>query len=784
MVVSNKQTNYKQLLYIYISKLSLCIILLSRRIEKVKKKQGQKKKTPLTMNTDNKELDTEKGINLAIDPNLITLPLDGSANTQANSNTTETGIDPDPSSNEASTVKPSRSLINNPYEIYGQMPLAHLIPLILQQRKIPFSQLSEDDIMNSLKNELENRSMIQEDSKDIKMEHEQDEGTIGSDQLNFSGLQNEDIAMGGVNDSIIQNTISRDNSSNDAVVDNNNNNTNKTNIDELPSNMMKLSDFNKVRSSMLEQTNIALNESSLALETVSLLLSATRENNAKATISPFLKSTVPLGSLNSDVVPEDPQNVNEDLLFNIGWKLKCLNDSKQILKDTVDKLKIDLMKEHTYWRKIGKYISNNDVLFKMRDKTTGLRSLAIKYGFEDSGSDYDRDRGIAILRNNMANNMLELVPLSHNNKYSNSVSNMKILSNDNKTVETTFLKVRIYTKIESEDDYILSGESSPMTLNEFKEIDHEIEDPTIIKQENIREQIQNLKDMIFEKELIYQLKKECSILISYGVTIENENKILIELPNERFEIELIHRDDIIMSNHERDAPKINDKRANLVLVLLRMLLTVHFKKNLRDRYGILKNGLKRNVNDILLIRPILSKLRHQIYKKLLKKIIKDNVMDFLPETTTTVVEMDRTRVTKDVSSVNGGVNQHQIPKIDRHITRLNKEIAVFDRLLNPPSSDYIIENSKGDILKINLSLPNYCTAKITIQYESSNNNNSKNTDSTINGSNSLLLSDGTGETMNTNQRVLFHSEFSEFKEVEEFLHFIVAEYMIERKESI
>lgn len=742
------------------------------------------------MDANNKGLDTDKGINLALDPNLITLPINGSINPQNYSSNAEEEANQDIFASENSIVKPSRSLINNPYEIYGQMPLTHLLPLILQQRNIPFSQLSEEDIINSLNSEVGNQFTAGKE-EDTKENQEHDAGVITSGQINLSDLQNEDIEMRDVN-AVVPNTINNNNvnnSSHDVTVGQ------KTVLDELPSNMMTMTDFNKIRSEMLEQTTIALNESSLALETVSLLLSATRENNAKSTISPFLKNTVPLGSLNGDTVPQDPQNINDDLLFNVGWKLKCLNDSEQILRDSVDKLKIDLMKEHTYWRKIGKYISNNDILFKMRNKTTGLRTLAVKYGFEDSGSNYDRDRGIAILRNNMANNRLELIPLNYNDKYSRIVngshnwsgngSNTKMSSVDNTTMET-FLKVRIFTKIDSEDDYILSGESSSISLNEIKEIKYEVDemdDSIITKQENIRGQIQNLKDMIFEKELIYQLKKECSLLISYGVTIENENKILIELPNEKFEIELVHRDDITILNHEQDAPKINNKRANLILVLLKMLVTVHFKKNLRNKYRIIESGKRNRVNDILLIRPILSKLRHQNYKKLLKKIIKDNVLDFLPEAT--IEEMDTTRTNKNVPVETHEDNQYRNMLIDRHIERLNKEIAVFDGLLNPPSFEYIIKNPRNDILKITLSLPNYCTANIIVQYE----NNAQNATNTVklNERDALLpminsIKNNSGSSLN--QQVLFHSEFSEFKEVEEFLHFIVTEYMIERKESI
>lgn len=698
--------------------------------------------------------DVEQGINLALDPNLITLSLSG-GNTQSTENITSTeSADIDKKEDgEGSDVparaQPTRSLIDNPYEIYGQMPLTHLIPLILQQRKIPFSQLSEETILNSM-NDAANLEDPNEDILDDDI-----------DPLS--------LPLGVVND---DNDVEMEDVTNNA--DNNDNsiisepiNTNESVTEELPTNTLKLSQFNKIRSEMVEQTNIALNESSLALETVSLLLSATRENNAKASISPFLKRSVPLKSLNSDSVPRDPRNVNDDLLFNVGLKLKCLDESKIKLRDTFDRLKVDLMKEHTYWRNIGKYISNNDVLFKMRDKSTGLRTLAVKYGFEDSGSNYRHDRGVAILRNNSEKNVLELVPLSSSkNKAGNNNNNNNTINNNETKFTETFLRVRIYIKIESEDDFILSGESSPISLSEVRSaVDdnnnnnntatnnntNNNNDDDVFAHEDIREQIRKLKDIIFEKELLHQLKKECSLLISYGVKIENENKIVIELPDEKFEIELMYRDDINMSNHEQDAPKINDKRANLFLVMLRMLLTISFKKNLKNRYTIM--DLNRKNGEILLVRPILSKLRHQNYKTLLKKIIKDTVLDFLPDATME----ERKHVVKE--NHQEGEDDAAI-MVDRHISRLNKEISVFDTLINPPSSEFIIKNGSG-ILKVILSLPNYCTAKITIQYESLT--------STFENDNKA------------NQRINFNSEFSEFKEVEEFLHFIVTEFMISNK---
>ncbi|CCK71031.1 Srb4p KNAG_0F03690 [Huiozyma naganishii CBS 8797] len=584
----------------------------------------------------------EQGINLALDPNLITLPLNGSTGT-----TTTSPLEMDTAAGTDTTAKPKVSLVDNPHEMYGQMPLAQLVPLILQQRQIPFSQLLEQNIINSMS---------------------------GDEQPFIPEEQTVDMAESGALN-------------------------NRRGQDET---------FASIRANMVEQTNVALNEASLALETVALLLSATRESNAKASISPFLKNTVPLRSLNSDSVLQQPSEPLDDLKFALGWKLKCLDDCKNKLRREVDTLRATLEREHLYWRKIGQYIKNSDVVFKMRDKSTGLKAIALKFGYEDSGSAYRYDRGIAILRNRPESDMLELVPVASTR-------------DGPRGFQEKLLRVRIFTKIASEEDYIFSGES---TLQDNAE-------GSVFNNENIRGQISKLKDIIFEKELMYQLKRECAPLISYGVSIENENKVVMELPNEKFEIELVSCDESSMANHDHDNPRTNDRRANLFLITLRMLLIVQFKKNIRRGLAMNVSSSRRGPEDILLLRPLLAKLRHQNYKILLRMIIKDNFLEMVQGST--VEEQDNTP--RD----DAGTNSARV--LDRHIYKLNSEIDAFNQLINYPSTLFTLKTATGEALTVSLELPNYCNAKIEVSYTS------------------------------------FHAKFSEFKEAEEFLHFLVNEYV-------
>lgn len=591
--------------------------------------------------TTTDEWSVDQGIDLALDPNLITLPLSSE------------NVDGE----KPKKAEPSGSLINNPYEIYGQMPLPHLIPLILSQRGIPFRDLSE--------------------STGPPPPTHDDEG---------EGEEEEEVPK-------------RDDG-----------------ISHL--------EFNGVRSKMVEDVDVALNESSLALETVSLLLSA---HNGPSSMSPFLKQSVPIGSLNSDMVPRERDDPLTMVRFNVGWKLRCLERCRLVVKESVDLLKGDLIREHVYWRKIVRYVNNNDVLFKMRDKSAGQWMLGLKYGYYDSGSEFRHDRGMAVLRNDVERDVLELVPVSGNGE-------------KNGLFNGSYIRVRVFIKIESEDDFILSGESRGRTRGR-ESMEDEEEEEDILPHEDIRGQIQRLKDIIFDKELMHQLKKESGVLISYGVHIENENKIVIELPDEKFEIEMIYREEEEDVDSGEEAAKINDKRANLVLVMLRMLLTVQFKKNLLGRLSV-RGG--RKSGECLLIRPLLSKLRFCNYEKLLKKVIKENVLDFLPDAN--VQERD--------DSGSREQQQHTSRLMDRHLSRLTKEIGVFHKILTPPKKTFEIV-SGASRLNVTLSLPNYCTAKIDIQY---------------------LQEQADDDGTLTDKS--FNSTFTEFKEVEEFLHFLVTEFMV------
>lgn len=655
------------------------------------------------------------GIQLALDPNLISLPLSSSAITPLPATATAGAIDEERqdgqdskamgSENQVSQVGNAingQALFQNPYAIFKDMPMQELIPLLLHQRGsgFKFASLSEKELLEEIQKEQNTSSKAETDDGTLAdlsaVDHE---GDTAMDGERGNGL----LTEGGEQACPYQEEATRDA------------------FKEGEEEVMSQEQFLSARKDMVEHVNLALNESSLALEFISLLLSSVRESAGTASMSPFLRKTAPVGSLNSDRLPLAQQTRGEVISSEIlsrGWKLRTLNESRSLLKEKHSSLSKIIEKEHQYWSKIAKYISNKDVLFKMRDRMNGMRLLGIKYGYEDSGSTYRHDRGIAVLKNNPELNILELVP-------SNSTE-----APDTHYMER-FVRVRIYTKIASEDDYILTGESSMNKLFANSDsVNSGIED--------VENQIKKLKAFAFERELMYQMKKESARLISYGVTIESENKVVMELPNEKFELELVSLDDDSVVNHDQDAPKVNDRRATLLITTLRLLLVVMFKKNLRQR--LTSSSIRptpKGFKDILLLRPILGKLRHHNYKILLKKILRDYVLD--------VIEGSSLIETPAEIPATG-----EVKVVDDNIAKLSKDINAFRCLLNTSRTNFKVEvPEKGSLLLV-LESPNYCNAVVTIKYE------------------------------NALRNVSFDTTFSEFKEIEEFLHFVVTEYMREK----
>ncbi|CAI5757579.1 unnamed protein product [Candida verbasci] len=153
--------------------------------------------------------------------------------------------------------------------------------------------------------------------------------------------------------------------------------------------------FNKQKFELTKSINSALNETTLSLDFISLLIASVKPNVGKSTMSPHLQKLVKPTSLNSDKLTKDETTTSKSSTrIGQGWKIDSLNKIITMFKDSSISLSEQTNKEHNYWNSINFVVSNNEALFKINEPE---KSIGIKYGYGDSGSSY-YDDGLGILR--------------------------------------------------------------------------------------------------------------------------------------------------------------------------------------------------------------------------------------------------------------------------------------------------------------------------------------------------------------------------------------------------
>lgn len=345
--------------------------------------------------------------------------------------------------------------------------------------------------------------------------------------------------------------------------------------------------FQKQKLDLSRNINTALNETSLSLDFVSLLISSVKPNLGKSTISPHLIKNVPLGSLNSDrlISEEDEKGDETSKTFDlgVGWKLQSLNKITSLFRTSSESLNEQVLKEQTYWNKINLVASNNELLFKTRDPVNNAKSIGVKYGYGDSGSNF-HDKGLGILRKNDITGDFKFVPLTKNNS--------KVYK---------YIKIKILSKID--DDFMLTGQST---------FDKKFDS-------NLINDIEKARYFLFEEDLFYQLTREAKTLINYNVSIIS-NKIIIEINNEIIEIESVVYDecnDDILKNYYQNIntySSLNNERCFLILKYLKIMLCCYYQYNLKLKQKIptALTKWKQSNSHPLILRPMLGNIRHEL----------------------------------------------------------------------------------------------------------------------------------------------------------------------------
>lgn len=369
--------------------------------------------------------------------------------------------------------------------------------------------------------------------------------------------------------------------------------------------------FLKQKYELLGHINFAMNETSLSLDFVSLLMSAVKPNITKSTISPHLSKVAPLGSLSSDRLNQDseaPEQVNAKEAkrskpenIGLGWKYQSLNHIKSLFQSAGELLRQQVSIEHNYWKMINQVLAHDEVLFRVRDPLTGSRAIGVKYGYGDSGLSYF-DQGLAVLRKDDLTGDLTFSPIM--------TGNHKLSLKSNK-----YTRVRILSKFD--DDYVLTGQSV------FEK--SVLEDKS---QYRVINDIEKARYFLFEDDLLYHLIREAKYLINYNVSIIS-NKVVIEIHDLVIEIESVVFDENneeelenAYQNINKESSKNNEK-AQAILTFLKLMLCCYYKYNLELKQKIPTSFTKwkQNNSHPLILRPLIGHIRHEINVRNMHTII-------------------------------------------------------------------------------------------------------------------------------------------------------------------
>ncbi|KAJ0417635.1 RNA polymerase II mediator complex component SRB4 [Aspergillus carlsbadensis] len=313
---------------------------------------------------------------------------------------------------------------------------------------------------------------------------------------------------------------------------------------------------------------------------VSLLLSKHNPRQAETSMSPFLKTAAPLGSLNWEIInpPPRPDTALKDIKSVLrGWRLQNFNSAASKLLNAGSRLDIEVDAEADYWDQV---LAVKEKGWKVCRLPRDGQALGVQYGFLEATPIF-RDRGLAALRR----------------------------ANDGKLVLDKGLIPRkaqgVRVRIRHQGRII--GCSKVCRPSQDAE--------------SIESRILQARDTLFEEELFHEMMREARILGNQGVTTRQN---LVKLPvSEEQEIllDLVDWD----QDHalEADSSSEQNMLADAISHSIRILLTFAHRQNLRRRTQPPPPlaPKRRPTPEYQILRPVMGYLQHKSHIQWLETYI-------------------------------------------------------------------------------------------------------------------------------------------------------------------
>ncbi|KAL8679419.1 MAG: hypothetical protein Q9186_004296 [Xanthomendoza sp. 1 TL-2023] len=338
----------------------------------------------------------------------------------------------------------------------------------------------------------------------------------------------------------------------------------------------------KARQEIIKQVGEAYNTSAQALDLVSLLLSSHNPKAAEATVSPYIKQIIPLGSLGAEIMEANPQPSTEtDDLVGLGWRMDSLSRGADSLLTSAKRLEQEMERENTYWEQVLAVKAAGWPICRIPGER---QTLGVRFGFAEgiitghtsfqnrranqmaAHAEY-RDRGLAALRRNVDGN----IKLDRGQRW-----------HGDKQLRVQILKVGQETS----------------TMESSVPMDEQL---------SVSQQLLRARNSLFDEELFHELSREARNLVNQQVRCVNGNIYFPYKDGSQVEISLA-------DTGEDESVEIPSATVPATIATtLRILLSHAHRQNLQRRSlpppPLTDTSTARPLYSLL--RPILEVIQHQ-----------------------------------------------------------------------------------------------------------------------------------------------------------------------------
>lgn len=335
-------------------------------------------------------------------------------------------------------------------------------------------------------------------------------------------------------------------------------------------------DLFKAKAEMLTNIRAAEQEVWMSLDFISLLLSKDAPKQANSTISPYLKESVPLGSLGTDVwqrMPVDQAGQAQDELLAVNVRMQGLQQSADSLLTAATRLQNNVQKETQYWSQI---LSISEEGWNVCRIPGQQHRLGVSFGFSESARTFSQ-RGIA-----------ELIASS-----GGSIMLERALGSKPKCLRIVILR----------NGDVVGTSKVPQVL-----------DPD---ETTLEARIRYARDSLFDEELYHEMIRESRTIASLGVEMKNSSIELGFAATSESEIQvsmdLVSLDQDYGLNTQSGSEQ-DDALAQAILLAARLLLSQAHRDRSKSKANIaapLSEKQKGEKPVLPILRPIMSLIMHR-----------------------------------------------------------------------------------------------------------------------------------------------------------------------------